>query len=117
MSKSKPEERILRLLKNMELKIVQLSDSNGLKNQVQQLIFDKNDYEIKIQQLESEMNEILSRNEKLEKGSLAIKELEGALSQASDEIVNLNNSISEFKGVNQGVENKLRNWINEKRQQ
>ena len=115
MAKKSREERILRLIKNMEIKIVQLS-KDGNKKQLQQLAFDKNTYESKIARLENEMNEILERNEKLENSNLALKELEQELSSASDDIVNLNNLISELQVQNQGFENKIKNWVNEKRQ-
>jgi len=115
MVKGSREERILGLIKNMEIKIVQLS-KDGNKKQLQQLIFDKNAFESKIARLENEIQEVLIRNEKLENSSEAIKELENELSHASDDIVNLNNLISELKIQNQGFENKIKNWVDEKRQ-
>ena len=115
MAKDSREERILRLIKNMEIKIVQLS-KDGSKKQLQQLIFDKNAFESKIARLENEIQEVLIRNETLENSNTTIKELEKELSHASDDIVNLNNLISELKIQNQGFENKITNWVNEKRQ-
>ncbi|NHI94006.1 MAG: hypothetical protein EAX96_16070 [Candidatus Lokiarchaeota archaeon] len=116
MPKDSQEERILKLISNMELKLAQLSDTNGLKKQVQELIFDKNNYEIRIKQLQDQILELQSRNQKLENGNLTIKELESELSLASDELVSLNNQISELMIKNQGLENKIRNWVNEKRE-
>ena len=116
MPEDSQEARMLKPLKNMELKIAQLSDANSLKKQVQQLTFDKNEYEIKMQQLADKIRTLESRNGMLENNNVTIKELESELSLASDELVNLNNQISELKINNQGLDNKIRNWINEKRE-